>query len=270
MALDPQQLDQLKQLLFSLVPPDGSAKGNTSLRSEFIQQAQTDRSITVDERDYWTIRDRLLEEHKIETGKGKGGSVHRVPETSEEAVTPPAEPAEAYAREAELFDPFHEIIRKFYVKDYRIKRFVSQVTASQGRRATGGKWTRPDVSLIAVRMYDYLPGKTVEVVTFEVKPAWAYGVDGVYETASHSAFANRSYLAIHVPTDLPANERDRLERECERFGVGLILFSDPNNWDTFEIRIEAKYRTPDPDEANAFIGLQLSETNKEALRGWIL
>ncbi|HEY3969565.1 MAG TPA: hypothetical protein VGM05_33740 [Planctomycetaceae bacterium] len=238
------------------------------LRAEFIEKASTDLKATIDENDYWTIREQLLEQQKIETGRGKGGSVRRVPEQSAPAIAPPITPTEAYAKEAELYPAFHATIREFFPKTYRIKLFVSEITASQGRRQTGGMWTRPDVTLIAVRMYKHLPGKSLDINTFEVKPAWAYGIDGVYETASHSAFANRSYLAIHAPKDLPDNELDRLERECERFGVGLILFADPKSLATFDLRVEPKFNLPDPDAADAFIETQISKQNHDELRTW--
>jgi hypothetical protein len=35
------------------------------------------------------------------------------------------------------------------------------------QRLTGGRWTRPDLVSVAVRTYRYLPGKHMEVVTFE-------------------------------------------------------------------------------------------------------
>ena len=219
MPFSNEQKPQLKELLLSLIPKDGSAKGNVTLRNEFTQKAAA-QGITVVDADYWSIRDSLLwEDRKIELGKGKGGSVRLIPEISVEPTPAPPAPEEAYAKETALYEPFHETIRQFYVKDYRIKRFVSEITASHGRRATGGKWTRPDITLIAVRMHSFVPGKTIEVVTFEVKPEWAYGIEGVYETAAHSVFANKSYLAIHAPKDLPSNEQARLRpRMCSIWG----------------------------------------------------
>src|ERR1017187_2686853 len=83
-----------------------------------------------------------------------------------------------------------------YVKDNRIKRFISEITASQGRRSTGGKWTRPDFTLIAVRTYSFTPGKSLEVITFEVKPDLNTALEGVFESLAHSVFAHRSYLAV--------------------------------------------------------------------------
>jgi hypothetical protein len=105
--------------------------------------------------------------------------VHRVgvaaaESTGAEAVTTievtPEVAAEAtlVKKEASLYEPFHLAIVNGYTKENRIKRFISEVTAQQGRRTTGGKWTRPDVTVVAVRTYQFTPGKRIEVITFEV------------------------------------------------------------------------------------------------------
>jgi hypothetical protein len=48
--------------------------------------------------------------------------------------------------------------------------------AERGSKVTGGRWTRPDLVSVALRTYRYLPGKYLEVVTFEVKAADAITV----------------------------------------------------------------------------------------------
>ena len=85
----------------------------------------------------------------------------------------------------------------------------------------------------------------------------------------HSAYANKSYLAIHTPTELPATDQERLERECSRFGIGLMTFDDPTNWETYEVLIEPAFQTPDPELTDAFISIQLADENKDKLHAWI-
>jgi hypothetical protein len=269
MAVDPQHLDRLKVILFDLLPPNGNAKSNKNLSRTFIEKAKQELNLTLDDADYWIVRSRLLEEHRIERGRGKGGSVRRVPEVTAEPSKSPDNAADEYKKERDLYEPFHEIIQSAFAREYGLKNFVSQVTADQGGRATGGKWTRPDVTLIAVRIYRFIPGKTLEVVTFEVKPSWAFGVEGVFETAAHSVFANRSYLALHAPGELPSNEKERLEGECRRFKVGLITFADPKDWETYETIVEAPFQVPDPDEVDSFISTQISAQNREKLDAWV-
>jgi hypothetical protein len=257
-----EQKAQFKETLYSLIPENGTNMGNTTLRSMLKQRVREVAHYELSEDEYWAVRDTLLEDGLVEIGRGKGGSVHRA------IVAPPIEPEPeinpVYPAEAALYPSFFHTINESYVKFYRIKYFVSQVTASQGSRNTGGKWTRPDITLIAIRMYPYIPGKSLEVITFEVKPANAYGIEGLFEASAHSVFAHRSYLAVHLPDG--AALPDRLETECERVGVGLVTFENPANWDSFDIRQKAPLRTPDPYEVNTFINSQVSKENQERLQ----
>ena len=118
---------------------------------------------------------------------------------------------------------------------------------------------------MSVGNYQFIPGKSVEVITFEIKPEDAQGVEGVYEAASHSAFANRSYLALHIPEGQhDADLLERLEKEAIRFRIGLVTFADPAKWDTFDVRVEAVHQAPSPLDINDFLS-RLKEENKKAL-----
>lgn len=252
----------------SLIPVDGSAKGNMTLRTEFLEESSKKHGVQLNEDDYWNLRDALVDDGKIGLGRGKGGSVRRLSESPEvelQVATDQDVAQQPYKVESDLYEPFHETIRHYYVKDYRLKDYVSEITAHGGGKYTGGKWTRPDLTLVAVKMFQYIPGKTLEVITFELKRAEWWGVEGVYETAAHSSFAHSSYLCIHAPTVIPSSDQDRLEREAQRFGVGLILFENPKDWDTFDVRVDPEYKFPDPEETNRFISIQLSEPNKERI-----
>lgn len=55
-----------------------------------------------------------------------------------------------------------------------------EITAKQGSRQTGGKWTRPDVIAVGYKTFPYLPGRYLEVVTFEIKPFQTTDVSAVY------------------------------------------------------------------------------------------
>ncbi len=262
--MNDEHIPQYRELLLGLVPPSGQTIGNKALRTAWIQRSRDAGLPEPSEDDYWRVRNLLISEGKIMRGTGMGGSVHLL----ESKTTPVAEIqlSDDYPDEVSLYEPFQKTISDSYTKDYGIEEFVCDITAFQGKRNTGGKWTRPDVTLIAVRMYPFIPGKTLEVVTFEIKPLGGYDVDGVFETAAHSAFANRSYLAIHSPTSPSDTEAwDRILSECERFGVGLILFADPKEWDSFDIRIEAKSKTPDPADTSLFIKRQMQPVHQNKL-----
>ena len=106
---------------------------------------------------------------------------------------------------------------------------------------------------------------------FEVKPSIDTALEGVFEALAHTAFAHRSYLAVRVPEqpEPPESETERVNRECERFGVGCIFFGDVSNYDTYDIVVSARLKEPDPAEVDAFIKTQISPQNQEELREWI-
>lgn len=196
---------------------------------------------------------------QIRSVPGYGGSLRRILQ-----VTPktPQTAAAEYRLRSQLYKPFHDTIRGDWAKQKGISSFVSEVTANKGSKDTGGRWTRPDVVLVAVRTYPFIPGKSLDVITFEIKPLDNYGIEGVFETASHSAVANRSYLCLHVPKDFDEARLDRVQRESERFGVGVVTFSDPASFATFNILLEAERQVPDPAETSRFIGPQINYENQ--------
>jgi len=268
MALTPKQIDDLKSVLFDLIPEDGRPIGNKTVRLQFKEKAKKEMAIDSNDDDYWAVRNALLADGKVRTGRGNGGAVARVIVQ----VAPAKQPVEQkkYKDEGALYPVVRKTIIDSWVKNYEIDDFVCQETANQGGRNTGGKWTRPDITLVAVRVYPFVPGKSIEVISFEIKP-WNYlGVDGVFETASHSAFAHRSYLMIHAPGTVDESEAfGRLQREAERFGVGLVTFEDPTDWDSYNIRLEGDHRVPDPASMCQFISEQLTKDNQGKIQRMI-
>jgi hypothetical protein len=273
--MDFQRRDEYKQILFHLTPEDGSMIGNGSLRN-MLQLALKGDQLT--EEDYFDLRNSLLAEAKLQRGRGRGGAVGRilpVPEPVAIAVTVPVgndvatEVVAAVQAELPLYEPFQKAIQSGYVSDNELRPWICEITAFQGRRNTGGLWTRPDVTLIAIQTFAYVPDKLFEVITFEIKPTIETAMEGVYETAAHSAFAHRSYLAF-PDSDQYENSPlfDRIRDECERFGLGLILFEDAANWDTYNFEVPAERKNPDPQGVNDFIKSQITERNREEIQRW--
>ena len=91
-------------------------------------------------------------------------------------------------------------------------------------------------------------------------------IEGVFETAAHSRATHRSYLMIHTPNGKPDTDKfQRLASECERFRLGLIIFEDPQSWETFETVQEAQRRNPNPADVNAFIRNVMSKQSQETI-----
>lgn len=265
----PEKGSEYSKTLLDLIPTSGENIGNWKLREQ-LRNAIATVGDELTEQEYWSLRDDLIDQGVIQTGRGKGGSVHRV---AVEAATPAAVemPATTAKAEAQLYEPFQKAITSGYVKDNRIKRFVSEITAQQGRRATGGKWSRPDFTLIAVRTYSFTPGKRLEVITFEIKPSVETAFEGIYEALAHQLPAHRSYLAACTGGYADDDEipDQRIVQECSRLGIGYMTFSDPSDYDTYVIVNTAKLNERDPYDVDQFITTQITAENQAELREWL-
>lgn len=236
---------------------DGTAIGNKALREK----------LKWDEDKYWKIRDELLQDGLIKKATGKGGAVVKIeieskPSESEKKLAA----KEQYKNEKSLYKPFKETIELKFTKDMSIKNFVCQDINSQGRRPTGGLWTRPDIILVSVNSYSYYPGKVMDLISFELKHYDNISVSGVYETAAHSRFATKSYFCLYLPTSWEElKDSERIKNECERFGVGLMYFTKPDDYETYEIMVEPERRDPDPADIDEFIRVQLGDVEKKSI-----
>ncbi|HUA83189.1 MAG TPA: hypothetical protein VMB85_04975 [Bryobacteraceae bacterium] len=104
------------------------------------------------------------------------------------------------------------------------------------------------------------------MITFEVKPNLDTALEGVYEALAHSAFAHRTYLAVRIDAGLEDIPDDRIVQECSRHGVGYLTFTDPADYDTFDLVNTATLKDPDPYDVDNFIRTQVSSANQESLR----
>ena len=72
---------ELRDLMFNLIPSDGTLIGNVSLRKAFFRKL-VGTSHQPENRDsanrlYWRVREDLLDLGLVKKGRGKGGSVKR-------------------------------------------------------------------------------------------------------------------------------------------------------------------------------------------------
>lgn len=130
-----------------------------------------------------------MDSGRLTLGRVKGGSV-RLAEPAD-AGTPPSEDSEDEnvgeppLTGGDLYEPLSTSLKERWVRDQRFERSIVEITARQGRRDTGGTWTRPDLIVVTYTTPLYLPGRDFEVVTFEVKPWQGLEVTGVYEALAH-------------------------------------------------------------------------------------
>jgi len=263
--------------LLSKLSELGGSAGNTTLR----------RNLEWEDRIYWPIRDRLVDQGRLELGKGKGGSVRLVRPSEQDVETTAAESqplsqdqprpypiadAPGVTKEDALYEPIASVLRDAWAKDKRYKEFLVETTARQGSRFTKGKWTRPDLVVASMTTLLYVPGKLFDVTTFEVKPLDRIEVTAVYEALAHRRASTRSYVWMHIPDESREAVNDSLSAvvtEAKRYGIGVIIGSKPEDYDSWEEMVEALRVEPDPQILNEFIAVQFSAGNKEELLGWL-
>jgi len=256
--------------LIAKIKENGGHAGNLALQ----------RQLNWDEETYWPIRDRLIDSGLLELGRGRGGSVSLVNQaspaqtnTSESASVPSPIVSAQRIVESELYDPVAEVLRKQWARDLRFRSLVVEVTARQGRRDTGGTWTRPDIVAAALRVFPHVPGKFFDLITFEMKPFDGIDVTAVFEALSHRRAATQAYVWLHVPAG-EASSADliallkRIEEEASMHGVGMIVGADPLDYSSWDLRLRAVRFEPDPEYLNEFIAQQLSGLARDELAQW--
>lgn len=265
-----EKLEECEKQLLNEINTNGVAIGNVTLRSRMMEQNGWTEDL------YWEIRNRLIERGDLSTGRGRGGSVFRViredttklEEEPEAARIPVTQTVQA---ERDLYGPMQNVIQSQWAQDYRLDQLIVEITASQGARLTGGKWTRPDITVASYKTFTYIPGRHFDVITFEIKPTEAIDITVVYEALGHRRAATKSYALLHVPEEKRTGLDPLLEEivlEAKRFGIGVIVASDPANYDTWEELIEAVRHEPDPERLNEFLSQQVSQGFREEIIRW--
>jgi hypothetical protein len=273
-SLCQQEVEFLEQELLAKVPEFGRI-GNKSLRTQLLSLGKWDADL------YWEVRNNLIDRGLLVKGGGNGGSVRR-PEATVEAPPgqgvaiqdgAPEKDAQFDERVPELvlYEPMAKVIREDWTKDFRLDSFILEVTAHQGARPTGGKWTRPDITLASYKTFAYVPGKHFDLVTFEIKPQDSIDITVVYEALAHRRAATRAFALLHVSED----KKDALEpviteicSQAKQFGIGVIIARDPSDYDTWDEVVESVRNEPDPERLNDFLSQQVSQQFRETVVRW--
>ncbi len=124
-------------MLMELVPEDGSSVGNGWLVAQ----------LGWSEDKYWKVREILLEKGQLERGRGKGGSVRRSATNGDHVAVVKAVRG---SPEAQLYEPLLRVLSSDWVREMRIEpdQIHFEITAKQGKKPTGGTWTRPDITAV--------------------------------------------------------------------------------------------------------------------------
>ncbi len=257
--MTPEEFEQLKRIMLSLVPRNGNSIGNAKLMNKFFKRSE---SIVpnLEEDDYWEIRNELVSAGTLTKGKGRGGSV---------ILTEQANRREAeyeIGENSQLRDYFYKMLSEYWVKEQGIREFVLEKSSPQEGRRVIGTGTAPHLTLISIGKYTFIPGKVLEVMSFDVRQRDTFHVTDVFRAAAHHAFAHKSCLAIHISRKgLASPDLERIKSECRKLLVGLIVFTDPNDYKTTDLLVEPIRIEPDPRDINDFITKQISSENQAKL-----
>jgi hypothetical protein len=215
-----------------------------------------------DER-YEKVRGELIQEGLVEKIRGRGGGV-RLTRKGEKEILDIDEPTSTVGREADLYEPLRKFLEKQASEDS-----VKSVICETHNLKVRGKWQNPDVTRISIEHHRNLRKTRVAVTTYEVKQFWRWDTGTVFEAASHHRFSHESWVVLEWPngaefslTD-PTYKIDQIQRECQRFGVGLATFHPFYNSYRLRPRLDPRPSIPDDQDVEAWLDYVFSR-NAEA------
>lgn len=266
-----EKIDEFKKKLLGHVPDNGSSIGNITLRDTILEW---------DKEKYSAVKNLLIKEGKLELGRGKGGSVKLPPSSKEnadahvqegEGVMPDGDVqgAVVYANEDALYEPMLKVLQEDWVAEQNFEGSLIEKTARNGAKPDG-KWSRPDLTVLAHTAYPYIRGKIFDVISFEIKYRGSLDVTAVYEALSHKKAATKSYVLAWInEAEGDVDIVSEVANAARRHGVGLITAEDPTNYDTWQIVVDAIREDPDPAELNRFLANQISKESQDQWRKWL-
>ena len=157
-------------------------------------------------------------------------------------------------------------------REYHLRhRFLATLDTHHAGRANTGTWARPDLTVVGGKVLPNLPGKFLDVHTFEVKKGIQLG--GLYEALAHQRRSHYSHLMCIWPEEwgvVPTRDITSLIAEATRQGIGVIVLrqhDDATQWDQY---VEPTRNEPDPQELNNFLQEQGSRGSFLCnLRNWL-
>lgn len=252
-------LQVLADHLLHILPPDGSQMANDEARTLLGRAVE----MPVEGEIYFSVIALLERKGEIQRGRGRGGAVRLtqarrsvpIPQTRrllESALMP------SLQRYLEL-----RFWRRLELPD---DAYWSVIDTSMGG-AQDGQWRRCDYTGIAIAPRAVLSGSEVELYSFELKAEGSGNVASVHEAAAQTRGSHYGYLVWHVPDrGRVAARLDAIERECQANGVGLILFGDPQDLDSFDHRMAAARQPTELNAIDRFLAKRLDGHEMETIK----
>ena len=266
--LESPELSSDERAFLNEIPSNGNSETHHSVY----------RALGWDDLRFWKARDGLVQRGLIKTAPGKLGVAYQRIQVSplDELSQVDEEIDEAEVQEIikapspsnQLHDYFSSAIEKWALENHFANYFIE--VASKLERNVVRFESRPDLVLASLETFQFLPNKYIEVLSYMVRGMHDWSLEAVFETASFARFSNRSFLALQkdIRTGPPAGLEARIEEECRRLGVGLIIFEDPGDYATFQFKVAPQKTFFDPRETDRLLESFSSENRAKLLR-WI-
>ena len=238
-----------KQQILARLPRDGS----------FISNNKIYEPLGMTPENYAEILEELLSEGSVVVGRGRYGRTARANGINGNGQVDYSSIEYGAENKNELFEPVKDYFDRKWKHNYEPSPpnlYLSEITARQHPRV--GITKIPDISILTIMNYDFVPGNHLEVITIEVKRYKNLNLTTVYETASMNLISHRSYLVFEWLEEddfLNADPNSELIlNEAKRFGIGLVQMKpiDNGKWG-FKILHEPKLTTPELGDLNSFI-----------------
>jgi len=257
-------LETDEQTLLDKIPLDGSSIGNISLRRDILKW---------DETKYWDVRDSLYKKGIISLLRCRGGGIRRTLTFNQSEPSSSSEPNSSSDQdltkkqkiESDFYSDLEQTLREKWAKDMGYENCIFQTTAQQGRRDTGGTWTRPDIVMVNVTNYRYVPGKQIDLISFEIKLCEEADVKAVYEALAHTRAATYAYLILIGDGECTEEELDEIKREAAKHGIGLLKIKEPKKYDDWNYILDPRPMVTNASNIEGFIETQLTDTNKSKI-----
>jgi hypothetical protein len=251
------ELSEDAKAILGALPKDGSMVGNLSLM----------RKLAMPPERFFEAKQELDNEALIVYGKGRGGSTGLAKPT----IAPPERATTGVRDEYDLYGPLKKYFDDFWKPNYKAPDlYISKITGPpKDHKRKSGLWSRPDVSVLTVSAYDFIPERVLELTTVEAKKYADIGTRAVFETVSHSKFGHQAFLAFEwlddVDMDDSSNE-DVVEvfKESRRFGIGIMQMKmkEDKTWE-IDIVLDSIRHDPEPADCNRFIEQNFAEYHKQ-------
>lgn len=223
---------------------------------------------------YYDAEQALVDEGRIERRRGRRGGIYLLPpaeDVAEEADGLPLVANEIQVeREIEHYQPALNEILENWTEQPGFTHVFGSITGMQGRRATGGRWSRPDIVLCTISDWLFSSRPEGDVRTIEVKRFEATDVVAVYEAVSHKARSHYAYLLIvNFPAELNDDQQkdfDLILSTAGQHGIGVITAVDTSDWGTWEFQLYPTRSSADHQAINDLLFDQVPPNVREDFR----